>query len=161
MSVLFVTPLLIFSLTVLFASVVGAASLIRATISLIALRISTTSDDATSLTSTSASSPDLMELMRRNQELIEQIMSGAMSMNSQPSTASGNSWLFDAGCCNHMKPCVNEFVSKQPPQHFTSIRTADDTGLPVSFSGHVSTPHIQLPDVLNIPKLSLSFVSVA
>ncbi|KAI3718649.1 hypothetical protein L6452_19528 [Arctium lappa] len=67
-----------------------------------------------------------MELMRHNQELMEQIMSGAMGMNSQHSTAS-----------------------------------ADNTGLPVSFSGNVSTPHIQLPDVLNVPKLSLSLVSIA
>ncbi|KAI3748828.1 hypothetical protein L6452_12207 [Arctium lappa] len=109
----------------------------------------------------SGSSPGLMELMRRNQELMEQIMSGAMGMNSQHSTSSCNSCLFDSGCCNHMTPCTDGFVSKKPPQHFTSVRTADNTGLPVSFSGNVSTPHIQLPGVLNIPKLSLSLVSVA
>ncbi|KAI3702647.1 hypothetical protein L6452_28395 [Arctium lappa] len=102
-----------------------------------------------------------MELMRRNQELMEQIMSGAMGMNSPYSTASGNLWLFDSGCCNHMTPCTDGFVSKKPPEHFTSVRTADNTDLSVSFSGNVSTPHIQLPDVLNIPKLSLSLVSIA
>ncbi|KAI3684802.1 hypothetical protein L6452_34028 [Arctium lappa] len=108
-----------------------------------------------------ASSPDLMELMRRNQELMEQIMSGAMGMNSPHSAASGNVWFFDSGCCNHMTPCTDGFVSKKPPQQFTSVRTADNTGLPVSFSGNVSTPHIQLPGVLNVLKLSLSLVSIA
>ncbi|KAI3735565.1 hypothetical protein L6452_15071 [Arctium lappa] len=76
-----------------------------------------------------ASSPDLMELMHHNQEFMEQIMSGAMGMNS--------------------------------PHSVASVRTADNTGLPVSFSGNVSTPHIQLPDVLNVPNLSLSLVLIA
>ncbi|KAI3664859.1 hypothetical protein L6452_43468 [Arctium lappa] len=60
-----------------------------------------------------------------------------------------------------MTPCTDGFVSKKPPQHFTSVRTADNTGLPVSFSGNVSTHDIQLPDVLNVSKLSLSLVSIA
>ena len=60
-----------------------------------------------------------------------------------------------------MTPCADGFVSKQPSQQFASVRTADNAGLPVSFSGHISTSHIQLHDVLNIPKLSLSLDSVA
>ena len=88
-------------------------------------------------------------------------MSGAMCMNSQNFNTSGNSWLFYLGCFNHMIPCTDGFVSKQPPHHFTLVRTAENTGLPVSFSGNISTPHIQLPEVLNVLKLSLSLVSVA
>ncbi|KAI3681339.1 hypothetical protein L6452_36130 [Arctium lappa] len=107
------------------------------------------------------SSPDLMELMRRNQELMEQIMSGAMGMNSPHSATSGNVWIFDSGCCKHMTLCTDGFVSKKPPQYFMSVRTADNTGLLVSFSGNISNPHIQLPDVLNVPKLSLSLVLIA
>ena len=62
--------------------------------------------------------------------------------------------------CNHMTPCVDGFVSKQPSQNFTLVRTADNIGLHVSFSGHVSTSHIQLADVLHIPKLSRILVSI-
>lgn len=59
----------------------------------------------------SVSVSDLIELMRRNQKLIEQLMTGSMGMNSTNSTTSGNTWLFDSGCCNHMTPCTDGFVS--------------------------------------------------
>ena len=122
-----------------------------------AIAVPSITDDATS----PASSPDLMDFIRCNQELMEQIMSGAMGMNSQHSTTLGNSYIFYSGCCNHMTLCADGFVPKQPPQHFTLVWIADNTGLPVSFSGNVSTKSIQLLDVLNVPKLSLSLVSVA
>ncbi|KAJ9545133.1 hypothetical protein OSB04_024840 [Centaurea solstitialis] len=92
-----------------------------------------------------SSNPELMELMRRNQELMAQIMTGSLGMNSQHSTTSGTLWIFDSGCFNHMSPCPKGFVSKRRSSHPT-VRTADLTPKPVIFEGDVSTDTVQLPE---------------
>ncbi|KAJ9545281.1 hypothetical protein OSB04_024988 [Centaurea solstitialis] len=63
-----------------------------------------------------SSSPDLMDLMRINQELMEQLMTGSLGVNSQHSSTSGTIWIFDSGCFKHMTPCPDGFLSKQPYQ---------------------------------------------
>ncbi|KAJ9564751.1 hypothetical protein OSB04_000717 [Centaurea solstitialis] len=92
-----------------------------------------------------SSNPELMELMRRNQELMAQIMTGSLGMNSQHSAPSGTLWIFDSGCFNHMSPCPNGFVSKRRSSHPT-IRMADLTPKSVLFEGDVSTDNVQLPE---------------
>ena len=83
----------------------------------------------------SAPNSNLMELMRRNQKLMAQIMSGSICTNDMASS-SGNTWLFDSSCCNHMTPHVDLFITKHPPQNLSSVCTADNTRLSVAFSEH-------------------------
>ncbi|KAL4582843.1 hypothetical protein LXL04_007404 [Taraxacum kok-saghyz] len=102
---------------------------------------------------------DLMELMRKNQEMMERIMSGCMGAN-EPGSSLGNMWLFDSGCCNHMTPLPNIFTTKLPSQTLPSVSTANGTRLPITHSGHVSTPHLSLHNAVHVPNLSVSLVSV-
>ncbi|KAJ9545599.1 hypothetical protein OSB04_025306 [Centaurea solstitialis] len=84
-----------------------------------------------------SSSPDLMDLMRKNQELMAQLMTGSLGMNSSHSPPSGTFWIFDSDCFNHMTPYPSGFVSKQRSSHST-VRTADLTPKHVLFSGDFS-----------------------
>ncbi|KAJ9566231.1 hypothetical protein OSB04_002197 [Centaurea solstitialis] len=99
-----------------------------------------------------------MQLLLRKQ-LIQQPMSWTMGMHSLRSSTSGNFWIFDSGCFNHMSPDAACFITKQPSQHPTA-RTADLTPKPVLFSGNFSTDTIQLPDVLHVPGLAIGLVSL-
>ncbi|KAJ9546605.1 hypothetical protein OSB04_019148 [Centaurea solstitialis] len=108
----------------------------------------------------------LMQLMRQNQHLMQlllhrqvmqQPMSWTMGIHSPQSSKSGNFWIFNYGCFNHMSPYPAGFITKQPSQHPT-VRTADLTPKPVLFSGHFSNDTIQLPDVLHVPGLAIALV---
>ncbi|KAJ9552467.1 hypothetical protein OSB04_016512 [Centaurea solstitialis] len=101
---------------------------------------------------------ELMELMRRNQELMAQIMTGSLGMNSQHSAHSGTLWIFDSGCFNHMSPCPKGFVSKRRSSHPT-VRTVDLTPKSVLFEGDVSTNNVKLPEVLHVQGLATGLVS--
>ncbi|KAJ9537573.1 hypothetical protein OSB04_030306 [Centaurea solstitialis] len=110
----------------------------------------------------------LMQLLRQNQhllqlllrrQLMQQPVSWTMGMNSLRSSTSGNFWIFDSGCFNHMSPYPTGFITKQPSQHPT-VRTADFTPKPVLFSGNFSTDTIQLPDVLHVLGLAIGLVSL-
>ncbi|KAJ9555291.1 hypothetical protein OSB04_009905 [Centaurea solstitialis] len=106
---------------------------------------------------------ELMQLMRQNQHLMQlllrrqvmqQPMSWTMGIHSPQSSTTGNFWIFDSGCFNHMSPYPAGFITKQPSQHPT-VRTTDLTPKPVLFSGNFSNDTIQLPDVL-LPSLYYS-----
>ncbi|KAJ9548882.1 hypothetical protein OSB04_021425 [Centaurea solstitialis] len=111
---------------------------------------------------------ELMQLMRQNQQLMQlllrrqvmqQPMSWTMGIHSPQSSTTGNFWIFDSGCFNHMSPYPAGFITKQPSQHPT-VRTADLTPKPVLFSGNFSNDTIQLPDVLHVPGLAIRLVSL-
>ncbi|KAJ9555827.1 hypothetical protein OSB04_010441 [Centaurea solstitialis] len=103
--------------------------------------------------------PKKHQLMRRNQELMAQIMIGSLGINSEHSTPSGTLWIFDSRCFNHMSPCSNGFVSKRRSSHPT-IRTADLIPKSVLFEGDVSTDNVQLPEVLHVSDLAIGLVSL-
>ena len=112
---------------------------------------------------TAAATPesnDFMDIMRKNQELMERFLTGSMSAN-ESGNSSGNTWLYDSGCCNHMTPQSDVFITKQQPDSPFSVCTADGTRLTVKFSGHVSTPQLSLPNTIHVPNLSLSLVSIS
>lgn len=94
-----------------------------------------------------------------NQELIERIMTDSMGAN-ETNSSTGNMWLYDSGCCNHMTPLSNIFDSKQPSPTLQSVSTADGTCLPIDFSGHVSTPQLSLNQTVHVLNLSISLVLV-
>ncbi|KAJ9547791.1 hypothetical protein OSB04_020334 [Centaurea solstitialis] len=106
-----------------------------------------------------SSSTDLMDLMRKNRELMEQLMTGSLGVNSPYSSTSGTMWIFDSGCFNHMTPCPDGFLSKQP-YPLSSVGTADLSPLPVLFSGNFSTDTVQLTEVLHVPRLAVGLVSL-
>ncbi|KAJ9552004.1 hypothetical protein OSB04_016049 [Centaurea solstitialis] len=81
---------------------------------------------------------ELMQLMRQNQHLMQlllrrqvmqQPMSWTMGIHSPQSSTTGNFWIFDSGCFNHMSPYPVGFITKQPSQHPT-VRMADLTPKP-------------------------------
>ncbi|KAJ9564443.1 hypothetical protein OSB04_000409 [Centaurea solstitialis] len=111
---------------------------------------------------------ELMQLMRQNQHLMQlllrrqvmqQPMSWTMGIHSPQSSTTGNFWIFDSGCFNHMSPYPAGFITKQPSQHPT-VRTTDLTPKPVLFSENFSNDTIQLPDVLHVPGLAIGLVSL-
>ncbi|KAJ9543849.1 hypothetical protein OSB04_023556 [Centaurea solstitialis] len=106
-----------------------------------------------------SSPPDLMDLMRKNRELMEQLMTGSLGVNSPYSSTSGTMWIFDSGCFNHMTPCPDGFLSKQP-YSLSSVGTTDLSPLPVLFSGNFSTDTVQLPEVLHVTWLAVGLVSL-
>ncbi|KAJ9558092.1 hypothetical protein OSB04_012706 [Centaurea solstitialis] len=106
-----------------------------------------------------SSSTDLMDLMRKNEELMEQLMTGSLGVNSSYSSTSGTMWIFDSSCFNHMTPCPDGFLSKQP-YPLSSVGTADLSPLPVLFSGNFSTDTVQLTEVLHVPRLAVGLVSL-
>ncbi|KAJ9566608.1 hypothetical protein OSB04_002574 [Centaurea solstitialis] len=111
---------------------------------------------------------ELMQLMRQNQHLMQlllrrqvmqQPMSWTMGIHSPQSSTTGNFWIFDSGCFNHMSPYPAGFITKQPSQHPT-VCTTDLTPKPVLFSGNFSNDMIQLPNVLHVPGLVIGLVSL-
>ncbi|KAJ9563192.1 hypothetical protein OSB04_008352 [Centaurea solstitialis] len=114
------------------------------------------------IAASASSSPDLIDLMRRNQELMAQLMTGSMGMNpphSTPSGPSGTLWIFDSGCFNHMSPYPTGFISKRRSPHPT-VGLADLSPKPVLFEGDVSTDNIQLPEVLHVSDIAIGLVSL-
>ncbi|KAJ9560393.1 hypothetical protein OSB04_005553 [Centaurea solstitialis] len=95
------------------------------------------------IAASASSSPDLLDLMRRNQELMAQLMTGSMGMNPPHSTPSGPSG----------------FVSKRRSPHST-VGLADLSPKPVLFEGDVSTDNIQLPEVLHVSDIAIGLVSL-
>ncbi|KAJ9550673.1 hypothetical protein OSB04_014718 [Centaurea solstitialis] len=114
------------------------------------------------IAASASSSPDLIDLMRRNQELMAQLMTGSMGMNpphSTPSGPSGTLWIFDSGCFNHMSPYPTGFISKRRSPHPT-VGLADLSPKPVLFEGDVFTENIQLPEVLHVSDIAIGLVSL-
>ena len=54
----------------------------------------------------------------------------------------------------------SQFSDKAPLAHPISIYTADETFMPVSHKGKISTPNLSLSDTFHIPKLSFNFLSI-
>ncbi|KAJ9562014.1 hypothetical protein OSB04_007174 [Centaurea solstitialis] len=92
-----------------------------------------------------STNPELMELMRRNQELMAQIMTGSLGMNSQHSTTSGTLWIFDSGCFNHMSPCPKGFVSKRRSSHPTDPKTKQNLGVGRRVGRVLEVVYIRIP----------------
>ena len=65
----------------------------------------------------------------------------------------------DSGASHHMSPHSKSFVSLFPTSSIP-VMTVDGTPMPLSGVGSVVSPHISLPNVYYIPKLSLNLVSV-
>ena len=75
-------------------------------------------------------------------------------------TSGKHSWFFAITCCNHMNPDESQFFDKTPLAPI-SIYTADETPMPVSHKGTISSPSLSLSDTFHIPKLSLNLLSVS
>ena len=80
-----------------------------------------------------------------------------------PSSTSGTnqpSWALDSGASVHMSPDSSSFTSITPNSISPSITTADGTPMPLAGIGTIHTPKISLPNVLCVPKLTMSLASV-
>ena len=94
--------------------------------------------------------------------IIEAIVQQVLSRTSTAlSVTSGKHfWFFATACCNHMNPDESQFSDKTPLAPI-SIYTADETPMPVSHKGTISSPSLSLSDTFHIPMFSLNLLSVS
>ena len=68
-------------------------------------------------------------------------------------------WVLDSGASHHMSPDSSSFSSLCPSPSI-SVMTADGTPMPLAGIGSIVMPHLFLPDVYHISKLTLNLASV-
>lgn len=76
----------------------------------------------------------------------------AALLNTAMSATSSISQFFDSGYCNHITSDSTIFTSKNPIFRPSSINTADDSQLHVSFIRTVATSNLSLPATFHILK---------
>ncbi|XP_062116485.1 uncharacterized protein LOC133830512 [Humulus lupulus] len=89
-------------------------------------------------------------------------MSATSSVGQPLTSTSGmisSTWILDSGVSHHMSPHSKSFVSLCPAS-FVPVITADGTFMPLLGVGYVVSPHLSLPNIYHIPKLSLNLVYV-
>ena len=91
-------------------------------------------------------------------------MSASMPISGPTSSAASGTpsslWILDSGATHHMSPHLSSFTSLSHTSSI-SVMSASDTSMSVEGVGSVSIPHISLPDVYYIPKLTLNLASVS
>ncbi|GAV85907.1 hypothetical protein CFOL_v3_29341 [Cephalotus follicularis] len=90
--------------------------------------------------------------------LLNQVMSRTGS--SAMSATSGNTWLTDSACCNHMTSDSQLFTSKPIVHHGPTIHTANGSSMHVTYTGTVKTQSFSIPDTYLVPQLSLNLLSI-
>ncbi|GAV61848.1 hypothetical protein CFOL_v3_05374 [Cephalotus follicularis] len=90
--------------------------------------------------------------------LLNQVMSRTGS--SAMSATSGNTWLIDSACCNHITSDPQLFTSKPVVHHGPTIHTANGSSMHVTYTGIVKTQSFSIPDTYLVPQLSLNLLYV-
>ena len=104
----------------------------------------------------------LAEQFQKFLSLQPHAMSASSSVGQLPHSSSGMShsvWVLDSGASHHMSPDSSSFTSVSPSSSIL-VATADGTLMPLAGVGSVVTPHLSLPNVYHIPKLTLNLASV-
>ena len=89
-------------------------------------------------------------------------MSASSSIGQLPQSSSGmpsSEWVLDSGAFHHMSSDSSSFSSLCPSSSI-SVMIADGTHMPLVGIGSIVMPHLFLPDVYHIPKLTLNLASV-
>ncbi|GAV72882.1 hypothetical protein CFOL_v3_16370 [Cephalotus follicularis] len=90
--------------------------------------------------------------------LLNQVMSHTGS--SAMSATSGNTWLIDSACCNHMTSDPKLFTCKPVVHNGPTIHTANGSSMHVTYTGTVQTQNFSIPNTYLVPQLSLNLLSV-
>src|SRR3954470_6241485 len=80
-------------------------------------------------------------------------------MSASSSVMPSSEWVLDSGASHHMSPDSSSF-SLLCPSPSISVMTADGTPMPLAEIGSIVMPHLFLPDVYHILKLTLNLASV-
>ena len=92
--------------------------------------------------------------------LLKQVISPSSSSSTALSVTSGNSWLFDSACCNHMTSQISLLSNTSPIHSLPSIQTTNGSCMPITHIGTVATSNLSLFDTYFVPSLALNLVSV-
>lgn len=91
------------------------------------------------------------------QNLMQQVIS---LKSSALAVFSGNSWLLDSVCCNHMTSNISLMPSSSPASSLPPIHTANGNCMSISHVGTVITPTLNLPNSYHVPNLTFNLASV-
>ncbi|KAL0541080.1 hypothetical protein IC582_021111 [Cucumis melo] len=91
------------------------------------------------------------------QSLLNQLIS---SSSSALAVSSGNRWLLDSGCCNHMTSNYSIMNTPSPTKSLPPIYAADSNYMNITHMGTINTPSLNLPHTYCVPKLTFNLVSV-
>lgn len=88
-------------------------------------------------------------------------LSGISSPFALHVSASVYPWILDSGATDHMTPTASQFVTYQPSPSNKKISLADGSLTTAAGYGDIQIkPEILLKNVLHVPKLSTSLVSI-
>lgn len=79
---------------------------------------------------------------------------------SRLSTGSSSTWYLDSACCNHMTSNSSIFTTTTQPAYSPIVYTADNSIMHVQHVGSVQTSSLSVPDVFQVPQVSLNLLSV-
>ncbi|KAL4018546.1 hypothetical protein IC575_022144 [Cucumis melo] len=91
------------------------------------------------------------------QSLLNQLIS---SSSSALVVSSGNRWLLDSACCNHMTSNYSLMNIPSPAKSLPPIYAADGNCMNITHIGTVNTPSMNLPHTYCVPNLTFNLVSV-
>ncbi|KAA0064060.1 Retrovirus-related Pol polyprotein from transposon TNT 1-94 [Cucumis melo var. makuwa] len=91
------------------------------------------------------------------QSLLNQLIS---SSSSTLVVSSGNRWLLDSACCNHMTSNYSLMNTPSPAKSLPPIYAADGNCMNITHIGTVNTPSMNLPHTYCVPNLTFNLVSV-
>ncbi|KAL0541716.1 hypothetical protein IC582_021771 [Cucumis melo] len=91
------------------------------------------------------------------QSLLNQLIS---SSSSALAVSSGNRWLLDSACCNHMTSNYSLMNTPSPAKSLPPIYAADGNCMNITHIGTVNTPSMNLPHTYCVPNLTFNLVSV-
>ena len=109
---------------------------------------------------TSGSSSDKFTLSIDNlQFLIDQVISRSHT-TAISSATSGNTWLFDTICGNHMTYDPSLFKKTLPVSNGSVITIANGSILKATHVGNVDTSTLCIPDTYLVPNLAFNLISI-
>ena len=109
---------------------------------------------------TSKPSSDKFTFLTDNlQVLINQIMSQSHT-TAMSATTSGNTWLFDTACGNHMTVDHSLFKKTLPISNSSIITTANGSTLKSTHISNFDTSTLCIPDTYLVPNLAFNLISV-
>ncbi|KAA0047306.1 Retrovirus-related Pol polyprotein from transposon TNT 1-94 [Cucumis melo var. makuwa] len=82
------------------------------------------------------------------------------SSSSALAVSSGNRWLLDSACCNHMTSNYSLMNTPSPAKSLPPIYAADGNCMNITHIGTVNTPSMNLPHTYCVPNLTFNLVSV-
>ena len=91
---------------------------------------------------------------------LQSLLNQLISSSSALAVSSGNRWLLDSACCNHMTSDSSLMSTSSPTKSLPPIYAADGNCMNISHTGTIDTPSVHLPHTYCVPNLTFNLVSV-